>query len=383
MSAVDRLQVSRLGENCSEAGVYLLLERPSQNGTWEVYVGKSAADGGVKKRLLNHLKDSKKPSWYRAVAVCPANSGWDDAQVRFLEGLVYKALQRLPGVSLSNTQEPGTGNLAKNRQKPLLGVPDVLEGVLGLLGHSVIRSDTQQTLDVEKSSRVGKLTGLLEAGLVEAGTKVVTLDKRWPGKGIITADGCIHTVGETYRSPSAAAKAISRRQSESGWTFWAVESSNGPTLHELRDHLESGTVIPRLSEAERDKPPRSPSMSEVGDQPDRTIGKERVQANEPTANIPKKQDVKLADLVAVGLIPAGARVVSTSSKWPAEGRILDDGQIEIGDDTFESPSAAGSAIAGGTSVNGWTFWAINSLEGERLSDVRDALLVKAMPIEAS
>ena len=124
-------------------------------------------------------------------------------------------------------------------------------------------------------------------------------------------------------------------------------------------------------------------MSEVGDQPDRTIGKERVQANEPTANIPKKQDVKLADLVAVGLIPAGARVVSTSSKWPAEGRILDDGQIEIGDDTFESPSAAGSAIAGGTSVNGWTFWAINSLEGERLSDVRDALLVKAMPIEDS
>lgn len=385
ISAVERLQVSELGEKWSEAGVYLLLERPSRDGEWEVYVGKSAADGGVKKRLLNHLKASKKHSWYRAVAVCPSNSGWDEAEVAFLERLVYQALRRLPGVTLSNSQEPGKSRLAPKRQKPLLKVPEVLAGVLAMLGHSGARSDTQSTHDVEESSRLGKLANLVQAGLVDAGTKVVTLDKRWPGEGTITADGCIHAAGETHRSPSAAARAISKRQSESGWTFWAVESTSGPTLHELRDHFRSGNVPPRFPELEGETQPEAPGYvgSQSGDQPDHSNGKERADADGSTAQTPTRQDIKLADLVAVGLIPVGTTVVSTSRKWPAEGRILGGGLIEIGGDSFESPSAAASAIAGGTSVNGWTFWAINSPEGKRLSDVRDDLLVKAAPMGAS
>ena len=362
ISAVERLQVNRLGRNCSEAGVYLLLERPSQDGAWEVYVGKSAADGGVKRRLLNHLSDAKKPSWYKAVAVCPASGSWDEAQVRFVEGLVYKALLGMTGVSLSNTQEPGTGNLKENRQTPLFGVPKVLKGVLALLGHSVVSSDSQQTRDLEKPSRPGKLAGLLQAGLVKAGTKLVGLDRRWPGEGIVTVDGCIDAAGETYRSPSGAAKAISGRQSESGWDFWAVESSDGPTLYELRERLESGSVIPPINESDHDKHIDVKKQSE--DQP------EGAGARELSAKAPRKQDVKLAEIVASGLIPVGAKVVSTSKKWPAEGRILNDGRIETGGDAFESPSGAASAVAGGTSVNGWIFWAIDKPEGERLAEVK-------------
>lgn len=153
ISAVERLKVSKLGEHCSEAGVYLLLERPSQDGAWKVYVGKSAAEGGVKKRLQYHLSDSKKPSWYKAVAICPANSGWDEAEVTFLEGSVCRALSGLPGVSLLNTQEPGAGKLAKNRQKPLLRALKVLMDVLAALGHPAARNDNQQFHDPERSSR--------------------------------------------------------------------------------------------------------------------------------------------------------------------------------------------------------------------------------------
>ena len=90
------------------------------------------------------------------------------------------------------------------------------------------------------SSRRGKLLGLLEAGLVHVGSKLVMLDDRWPGEGTVLSDGWIDVGGQAHSSPSAAAQAVSGRKAESGWTVWAVGSRDGLTLDQLRDRLPPG-----------------------------------------------------------------------------------------------------------------------------------------------
>lgn len=242
VAVIERLQVKDLDEEWADAGVYLLLDRPRGDGTWEAYVGKSAAAGGIRSRLRLHERDSGKASWYRAVAVCPLESGWDEAQVAWLEGQVYRTLERLPGVTLSNTQEPGSGRLTQRRQMPLNAVSAAITDVLALIGHPVAGDGDRREPPPEpppKPRKRSKLADLLEAGLLAPGTKLVALDPRWPGEASVTAEGCIDFVGETYWSPSGAAKALSGRKAEQGWAFWAVGATDGPTLSELRARLTS------------------------------------------------------------------------------------------------------------------------------------------------
>lgn len=381
IAVAERFQVKDLGREWADAGVYLLLERPSQDGTWSAYVGKSAARGGVKGRLRLHLRDLDKSSWYRAIAVCPADGGWDEAEVAFLEGHVYRALSELPGISLSNGQVPSSGRLAQNRRMRLLGVPEVLVGVLTLIGHSQTgqdfqqapRSEASQSSGTERPSRLGKLVGLVEEELLGAGTKLVPLDPRWLAHGIVTASGCIEVAREIYWSPSGAARAVSGRIAESGWTFWAVESPEGPTLHELRDLLASRSMAPPNLDSDQDSPSDHSQEDEKQpkNEPSGNINRETQRAGAPSVSASQVRGIQLSDLVAAGIVPVGATLVSTSRKWPSEARILEDGQIEIEGDAFESLSAAGTAATRGTSVNGWNFWALGSPEGERLAEARE------------
>ena len=382
IAVAGRAQVIDLAdEEWSDAGVYLLLDRPRQDGVWSIYVGKSAAAGGVKRRLQLQLRDPNKSSWYRAVAVCPTDGGWDEADVAFLEGTIYRALSELPGVSLSNTQVPGTGRLAGNRQMRLRTVPDVLTGVLHILGHSAAADETRQDSElesadapvVEKPSKPGKLAGLLQAGLVDVGTRLVAVDPRWPGDGTVTANGDIDIADATHSSPSAAGRAISGRKAESGWEFWAVGSLEGPTLHQLRDQLASGLVTPAIRDPDQGTEPAV--STEIEDRPQHESGdiasRDRTDGEKAAAQGQQSQRVGLRDLVASGLIPAGAKVVSRSRKWPAEGRVLSDGRIEIDNDIFDYPSGAARSAVGGGNVNGWRFWALDSPQGERIAEIRE------------
>ena len=388
IAVAGRAQVIDLAdEEWSDAGVYLLLDRPHQHGVWSAYVGKSAASGGVKRRLKLQLKDPDKSSWYRAVAVCPTDGGWDEADVAFLEGSIYRALSELPGVSLSNTQEPGTGRLAAHRQMRLRKVPDVLAGVLHILGHPAVADGTRQDSEpesadvtvVEKPSQPGKLAGLLHAGLVDVGTRLVPVDPRWSGEGTVTANGDIDIAGKTHSSPSGAGIAISKRKAESGWEFWAVGSLQGPTLHQLRDQLASGLVTPATREPAQDTDPVVSTEAEdrPEDEPGDTASRERTEGETAAAEGQQSKGVRLGDLVAAGLIPAGAKIFSTSSKRPAEGRVLSDGRVEFDNHIFEYPSGAATSAVGGKKTNrrnGWTFWALDSPQGERLAEIRERFI---------
>ena len=89
----------------------------------------------------------------------------------------------------------------------------------------------------------------------------------------------------------------------------------------------------------------------------------------------KGHSVRLADLVAADLLRAGTEVVFTRSGKSTTGTITADGNIQIGELRFNTPSAAGNAAVG-HAVDGWVSWRVPSLDdaGDRLADVRQRLL---------
>ena len=378
VAVVGRAQVNKLGDAWSVAGVYLLLDRPEQHGVWRAYVGKSAASGGVKGRLGAHAQDEDKPSWYRAVVICPiTGDGWDEAQVSWLEKDIHRFLQQSASVSLSNSQEPGS-KLAEKRQIPLRKVKDALVGVLALMGHPVAgRVGTQPQGDAalapKETSLNAKLSDLLEAGLVSPGTRLVPADRRWSGEASITSEGRVFAAGRLHNSPSAAAQAVSGRKAESGWTFWAIESRDGPTLDNLRASFRSSPSTAPTSSPLQSSAPAQLEDSGGSQRPILARGSNSVQEG----GTPKKKDRRLAgkthlrELTEAGLVPAGTRLFSTSRKWPGEGRVLRDGRIKTSYGIFGTPSEAAKATSHGISQNGWRFWAVDSPAGTRLATLRD------------
>ena len=333
----------------------MLLDRPEEaSGRWTCYVGRSVAVGGVKGRLTAHAKDSSKRNWYRALAIRPSDTTWNEAEVQWLEGQLHHFLDDANGVSLSNTQVPGGGGLQERHQIPLRRVEAVLRGVLTLIGHPVgvssrRREPPPQPPRTPKSpTRRTTLADLVAAGLLTRGATLVPVDPRWPGDATVTDGGGLRVADVTYTSPSRAAQALSGRKAESGWTFWAIDTAQGPTLENLRTRLKSATEEPLVQ-----RPVTPPS------------------ALPEAASVVGQGGIGLlGQMVAAGFVPANARLSSTSKKWPAEARVVADGRMETRAGTFDSPSAAAESITG-TSVNGWKFWAIRGPKGKTLAALRD------------
>ena len=53
VAVIERDQIGRLGNEWTDAGVYVLLHRPEPNGSWTGYVGKSAAREGSRTGLAS------------------------------------------------------------------------------------------------------------------------------------------------------------------------------------------------------------------------------------------------------------------------------------------------------------------------------------------
>jgi hypothetical protein len=95
---------------------------------------------------------------------------------------------------------------------------------------------------------------------------------------------------------------------------------------------------------------------------------------EPSFGTP--EDVGLTDLLAAGLIEAGAEIY-----WPRpnmglihEAIIQEDGTIRVSDgDVYSDPSPAAMHFSD-SNVNGWKAWRVASVDGDRLVDLRQSLL---------
>jgi hypothetical protein len=84
---------------------------------------------------------------------------------------------------------------------------------------------------------------------------------------------------------------------------------------------------------------------------------DEVMAGESMRREPRFFGVTLADLLAAGLMSPGEELISTNGAWPATARVLESGQVELGDQVFDTPSGSAAAVKGGA-ANGWDFWAI-------------------------
>ncbi|ACQ78766.1 hypothetical protein Bcav_0503 [Beutenbergia cavernae DSM 12333] len=81
----------------------------------------------------------------------------------------------------------------------------------------------------------------------------------------------------------------------------------------------------------------------------------------------------VADLLAAGLLRAGAEVHLSQGGRAASGTVTTSGEIIVAGVAYASPSTAAQQALGLRSSNGWTTWRVGDLRGPTLDALRDRL----------
>lgn len=85
-----------------------------------------------------------------------------------------------------------------------------------------------------------KVADLVQAGLVIPGQVIYARTQAHLGaQAIVSEDGGLFVDDKRYETPSAAAKAVTKTQSEAGWWFWLVDVESGESLSDVRDAYKS------------------------------------------------------------------------------------------------------------------------------------------------
>lgn len=85
-----------------------------------------------------------------------------------------------------------------------------------------------------------------------------------------------------------------------------------------------------------------------------------------------RRDQRFANLIQVGLIAPGARLVGTTNSGIVEAIVSDDFGLCIGGIRYESPDDAAAAV-GVSNIDGWSFWKADDFNGSTLSEVSSLL----------
>lgn len=96
----------------------------------------------------------------------------------------------------------------------------------------------------------------------------------------------------------------------------------------------------------------------------------------PNLGVVKRHVVKagtIADLLAAGLVSAGAEVHLSQGGRAARGSVTTAGDILIDGVAYSSPSKAAATALGLTSSNGWTTWHVGEIHGPTLDHLRAQL----------
>ena len=85
-----------------------------------------------------------------------------------------------------------------------------------------------------------KVADLVQAGLIRPGQVLFARTQAHLGaQAIVSEDGGIFIEDRRFETPSAAAKAVTKTQSEAGWWFWLVDLDSGESLSDVRDAYKS------------------------------------------------------------------------------------------------------------------------------------------------
>lgn len=241
-AVVERDFVSRLADEWDKPGNYILLDPIDPDGTWGCYVGK-AAPGGVKARLLNHVR--QKEHWRRAVIIQrDTTHGFNSAQVAWLEGRLYDLLAAADDAKLHNGNRPSDETLPAFERAMLEACVLPVRRVLRLLGHDPATTD-DSTDPIAVKTRTNrfygvKLTEIIAAGLISPGTRLISTNGAWPAEATLVTGG-VEYGGSVYPTPSAAAIAVKSGLSANGWDFWAADTPNGKVpLSVYRSRFQAG-----------------------------------------------------------------------------------------------------------------------------------------------
>lgn len=106
----------------------------------------------------------------------------------------------------------------------------------------------------------------------------------------------------------------------------------------------------------------------------RLLGYDPATADDQAAGGPKPtktyHGIGMQQLLAAGLVSAGAKLVSTNSSYPGTAEVTATGCVLLAGQEHQTPSGAAAALKGGA-VNGWDFWALDLESGSvRLSTLR-------------
>jgi hypothetical protein len=89
------------------------------------------------------------------------------------------------------------------------------------------------------ASRV-KVADLVHAQLIRPGQILHARTQVHLGaQATVSEDGGIYVEDKRFDTPSAAAKAVTKSQSEAGWWFWLVDLDSGESLSDVRDVYRS------------------------------------------------------------------------------------------------------------------------------------------------
>lgn len=231
-AVVERAYVQRLGPEWDEPGNYVLLDPVTPEGKWGCYVGK-ASPGGVRSRLMTHLR--QKDHWRRALLMQrDTTHGFNSAQVAWLEGRLYDLIDAAEDAVISNGNRPSDETLPSFERAMLEACVLPVSRVLRLLGYDPATADDSATVVPTVRTRSSRFHGialadLIGAGLLDAGTRLVSVNTVWPASSVVTTAGGIEMDGKNYPTPSAAGSAVKGGAPVNGWDFWAVEEPSGKT----------------------------------------------------------------------------------------------------------------------------------------------------------
>jgi hypothetical protein len=70
-----------------------------------------------------------------------------------------------------------------------------------------------------------KLSQLVNAGVVGAGSQLVSINSGWPATAMVVEDGTVTVENDSFGTPSAAATAVTGGPANC-WDFWALEEED-------------------------------------------------------------------------------------------------------------------------------------------------------------
>lgn len=109
---------------------------------------------------------------------------------------------------------------------------------------------------------------------------------------------------------------------------------------------------------------------------------EDVEEDQASVSVTRRHVAKagsVADLLAAGLLSAGAELHLSQGGTTAYGSVTAAGQILVDGVAYGSPSKAAATALGLTSSNGWTTWHVGDLSGPTLDHLRAQLASAADP----